>query len=145
IADPRHITSWGHFRDAGFASTVPDVDGAGKVVKNVVDKEIKGDKIIHLSFSSLPAITTKLTHPAYERRSRAYSLGELEVGFGCDMGTVGIKESKGYSDIKLLADDANKDNIVWASFAQSILKATDLVKEPEYVQLMYLSADERAA
>lgn len=150
LADPRTITSWGHFRDASFASNVQDVDGAGKPVKNVVDdgkgnKVEQGDKIIQLSFSSLPAIVTKLSRPEYSRRARAYTLGELEAGFGVDKGSVGIKESKGYSDIKLVAGDANKDNIVWASFAQSILKATDLAKEPEYVQLMYLSAEERAA
>src|SRR6516165_3046787 len=42
ITDPRYITSWGHFRDSSFAATVVDVDGAGKPVKNVVDKVEKG-------------------------------------------------------------------------------------------------------
>ncbi len=131
ITDPRYITSWGHFRDSSFAATVVDVDG--------------GDKIIHIAFSYLPAVVTKISHPAYSRRARSHSLGELAAGFGVEQGSLNIKESKAYGDIKLLAGQAGKDNIAWASFAEAILKATDAVKEPEYVQLMYLSNEERAA
>jgi hypothetical protein len=145
ITDPRYITSWGHFRDSSFAATVVDVDGAGKPVKNVVDKVEKGDKIIHIAFTYLPAIVTKISHPAYSRRARSHSLGELATGFGVEPGSLNIKESKAYGDIKLLAGQAGKDNIAWASFAEGILKATDAVKEPDYVQLMYLSNEERAA
>jgi len=145
ITDPRYITSWGHFRDSSFAATVVDVDGAGKPVKNVVDKVEKGDKIIHIAFSYLPAVVTKISHPAYSRRARAHTLGDLAAGFGVEHGSLNIKESKAYGDIKLLAGQAGKDNIAWASFAEGILKATDAVKEPDYVQLMYLSNEERAA
>ncbi len=38
LVDPRYITSWGHFHDAGFAANIVDVDLNGKVVKQVVDK-----------------------------------------------------------------------------------------------------------
>jgi hypothetical protein len=150
ITDPRYITSWGHFRDSSFAANVVDVDGAGKPVKNIVDdgkgnKVEKGDKIIHLAFSYLPAIVTELSNPAFGRRARSYSLGVLETGFGVDQGSLNIKDSKAYGDIKLIADQGGPDKTVWASFAEHILKATDAVREPEYVQLMYLSSEERAA
>src|SRR5207249_433811 len=37
------------------------------------------------------------------------------------------------------------DNIVLANHVEGLLKAADAGKEPEFVQLMYLSAEEQAA
>jgi hypothetical protein len=150
ITDPRYITSWGHFRESSFAANVVDVDVAGKVVKNIVDdgkgnKTEKGDKEIRLAFSYLPAVVTKINNPAYSRRARSHSLGELEAGFGVDQGSLNLQKSKAYSDIKLVAGQVGKDNIAWIGFTEGILKATESVREPEYVQLMYLSNEERAA
>src|ERR1022692_3242118 len=98
-----------------------------------------------LSFSHIHAIVTKITNPAYSRHARAHSLGDLEAGFGVEQGSLNIKESKAHGDIKLVADQGNKDNAVWAAWANGLLKATETAKEPEYVQLMYLSNEERAA
>ena len=64
LVDPRDITSWGHFRDAGFVSSVVDTDLAGIAVK--------GEKEKILAVSHLPAIETKIANRCgwSERSSR---------------------------------------------------------------------------
>jgi len=149
ITDPRYITSWGHFRDSGFIANVADVDGTGKVVKNVVD-DGKGNKvdgptkIMPIAFSHVPAIVTKLTRPEYLRRARAHSLGELEAGFGVDKSDLNLKQSKAHADMQALHGKLDKEHTL-VNYVGNLIKASDAGKEPDFVQLLYLSAEERAA
>jgi len=150
LADPRYITSWGHFRDSSFAANVPDTDAAGKTIKQVVDdgkgNKVDSEKIIRLGFSYLPPITSKLTYPNYSKRARSYTLGELEAGFGVERSTLNTQNSKAYGDLKNVAGQVGKDSIAWANFVSGIVKAAaDTAKEPEFVQLMFMSPEERVS
>jgi hypothetical protein len=149
LVDPRYITSWGHFSGAGFAANVVDVDINGKVVKNVVDdgkKKVERDKDLRLAFSYLPAIVSKIPEPAYGPRARAYPLGDLDAGFGVDRSTLNLQQSKAYGDLKLLAGKADDGNIGWIKFAENLLQdAEQGALEPNYVQLLYMSNEEREA
>jgi hypothetical protein len=142
LVSPEYITSWGHFRDASFAANVVDVDGAG--VRQVVDDgKKKADKEIRLAFSHLPAIVTKIADPAYSRRARSHSLGDLNTGFGVAKGSLNLTQSKAYGDLKNVVGQLDKSQVALVGFGQGLLRATDSAKEPDYVQLMYGASDER--
>jgi hypothetical protein len=143
LVDPRFITSWGHFRDAGFAANVVDVDNAGEPVKEVVDdgKKVQRDREIRLAFSYLPAITTKLRYPAYKEMAKPIPLGDLEKGFGVTNSGLNLKESKAYSDLKLVAGQIGKDNVQWASFVDRLIKTADQGRDPDFVQINYPKVD----
>jgi hypothetical protein len=148
LTDPRYITSWGHFRDSAFAANVPDTDNTGKPVKQVVDdgkgNKAESEKIVRQAFSYLPPITSKLPNPAFSKRARSYSLGDLANGFGVERSTLNVQNSKAFGDLKNVSGQIGKDNIAWANFMSGIVKAAaDTAKEPEYVQLMYMPAEER--
>ncbi|MBI2807713.1 MAG: hypothetical protein HYX68_22255 [Planctomycetes bacterium] len=148
LVDPRYITSWGHFRDSSFVANVNDTDVNGKPIKQVVDdgkNKVERDKIIRLAFSHLPAVELSLSHPAFSRRARSYSLGDLEKGFGVDQGSLNVQESKAYGELKQVVGQIDKGNIKLLSFGQGLLKASESAKEPDFVQLMYSTNEERAA
>jgi hypothetical protein len=148
LADPRYITSWGHFHNSSFAANVPDTDTTGKPVKQVVDdgkgNKTESEKIVRLAFSYLPPITSKISHPAYGKRARSYSLGELGAGLGVEPSTLNVQSTKAFTDLKNVAGQVGKDNIAWANFLDEIVKAVAVTaKEPEFVQLMYMPSEER--
>lgn len=80
LVDPRYITSWGHFHDAGFAAEVPDIDTTGKVIRNVVD-DGKGNK--GLAFSHAPAIVSKLLENNLQQPGPCLSARRSSDGPGC--------------------------------------------------------------
>ena len=50
--DPTVITSWGHFRDSGFASLQHDLDNTNKTHRHKVDN-VEKDRIVRMAFSHL--------------------------------------------------------------------------------------------
>lgn len=144
LVDPRFLTSWGHFRDSGFAASVVDVDNAGKPVKQVVDdgkNKVERDREIRLAFSYLPAITTKLPYPAYKELAKPISLGDLENGFGVANSGLNLTDSKAYRDLKLVAGQIGKDNVKWAAFVDRLIKTADHGRDPDFVQINYPKID----
>ena len=148
MVDPRYITSWGHFTGAGFVANVVDIDINGKIVRHIVDdgkKKVEADKELRLAFSYLPAIVSKLPYQAYSNRARANALDELETGFGVDRSTLNLQQSKAFSDLKLLAGQPG-GNVTFIKFAENLVQGAEQVgQEPEYVQLMYATNEERLA
>ena len=121
-----------------------DVDTSGRPVKNVVDdgkNKIERDREIRLAFSIMPAITTKLPHPAYKEQAKPISLGDLENGFGVANSGLNIKESKAYSDLKLVAGQIAKDNVQWASFVDRLIRTADKGRDPDFVQVNFPKID----
>lgn len=142
--DPVYITSWGHFREAGFVSLQQDADNTGKPVREVVDK-VERDKILPLAFSHLAPTVMKISNPVYSRRARAHSLGALENGFGVDNSSLNLSASKSFSDLKKVSTDLDKGNIKWLSFVDGLVRGVAAAKEPEYVQIMFAPPEERVA
>src|SRR5262249_44749056 len=146
LVDPRYMTSWGHFRDAGFAANVVDKDAAGNPVKNAVDegkKKIEVDRVIRLAFSYMPAIVTRIPDPAFNRRARSHPLGELDTGFGVDGASINLKESRAYSELTNVVGKIGADNVKFASFVEGLVKAAGAAREPDVVQLLSVPEEER--
>jgi hypothetical protein len=134
MVDPRFITSWGHFRGAGFAANVSDkkVKGGGGIAPVAFDDEDVG-KDIRLAVSADPGIQTSLPVQRYVRNSPAYDLGKIKRGYSLADATIGMK---GTSTHQKLEKDRG-DGIKLASWAENYLTAANLPREPEYVQVKY--------
>jgi hypothetical protein len=145
LVDPRFITSWGHFRDAGFVADVADVDIRGDTVKETAGdgkKKFERDREIRLAFSYLPAVTSKLPNPGYKEMAKPNLLGDLQKGFGVGNSSLNLKESKAYNDLKLVAGQAEKQkNLKWASYVENLLKSAEAGRDPDFVQLNYPKID----
>ncbi len=143
LVDPRYITSWGHFRDSAFAANVPDVDQTGKVVRNVVD-DGKGNQ--GLAFSYSDAIVHNLTKTTYSTRSRAYSLGNLQNGLAVKNSSYNLANTATHKSlVNLVSGQKGKGDVKWVAFAENLINTAKSGKEPEFVQLMFMSPEERAA
>jgi hypothetical protein len=135
-ADPQAITSWGHFRAAGFAATVPDLalqqDRQGGIRFATADGGLPG-KDLRLAISADPNIQNELPVQRYLRFSPVYALGRLSRDFATAEGTLGMRAS---STHRALAK--NKANgIVLASWAEHLLTAADTARAPAYVQVKF--------
>jgi hypothetical protein len=132
--DPMAITSWGHFRGAGFAATVPDLalqhDRQGGI-RFAADGGAEPGKDLRLAFSADPDIQNELPEQRYRRFSPAYALGRLSRDFATAEGTLGLRTSSTH-----LALTKNKANgIALASWAERLLTAADGARAPTYMQV----------
>jgi hypothetical protein len=139
MVDPRFITSWGHFRGAGFASNVPDL--AINVQKKAEVLEAFGEvgggaaakKEIRLAVSADPNIQNELPVQRYMRFSPAYALGKLAPGYGIADSTVGMKATSPHTQLQ----KAKTDGIKLAAWEENLLAASSTAREPEFVQIKY--------
>jgi hypothetical protein len=138
MVDPRYITSWGHFRGAGFASNVPDLalkQGAKGEINFAAfapGEEAKA-KEIRLAVSADPDIQTELPVQRYLRHSPAYALGKLSRGFAVSDSSTGMTGSGMHQVLK-----KNKANgVALVGWAENLLSASTAAREPEFVQIKY--------
>src|SRR5207253_3720299 len=73
LVDPREITSWGYFKDIGFAAEVADRKFDGTSAAGLDQP----DRMIRMAVSSNPSILAELPPEPYTVGSPAYPLGDL--------------------------------------------------------------------
>jgi len=129
LVDPRDITSWGHFENAAFASTVVDRTLRGEIVL-AADKIT--EKTSRIAYSSNPSILASLPFHKYMDKSPAYPLRNLEATFGVDQSTVGLKKCKSYEELVAL----KKNKIELVNWQDNMLVAAEGGKAPTYVQIV---------
>ncbi len=142
--DPAYITSWGHFRNSGFAAQLPDLDSTGKVVRHKVEN-VERDRIALMAFSHLAPTQLKIANPRYSHRARAHSLGDLENGFSVADSGHNLATSKAQTDLKAVHGNIDKGNIRLLADVGRLLQAAESGKEPDYVQLMYAPPEDRVS
>src|SRR5262249_5964429 len=64
LVDPRYITSWGYFRNAGFTLLVPDRTHTGQTIREA--GLANEDKMIRLAASSNPSIEQDLPFKVFK-------------------------------------------------------------------------------
>src|SRR5438105_2094745 len=122
LVQPREITSWGYFKDLGFAAEVPDRKFDGTNAAGIGQP----DKMIRMAVSSNPSIEAELLDEIYEVGSPAYPLGELRSSFGIDRSTVGLASSWAGKELQ---SNPNR----YASWGRNELKAMKGANAPDYV------------
>lgn len=128
--DPRYITSWGHFKDRGFAAAVTERKQTGDIVEAV---DGKGGNVLPMAFSSNPSILSMLPHTRYINRSPAYSLDALAPSFSLAPSTLNLKKTAVY---KTLAKKAEGKEAMF-NWEKGQYQAADEAREPDFVQLVY--------
>lgn len=125
--DPRHITSWGHFRDLSFHASVPLKDRKGETPA----ADGAGGKILPLAFSSDPSIQTELPERKFEDGSPAFSLGKLEKSFG--LGDSGLNL---HLTPAIAAAQKNKAAGRAVNWEENQLQVMEGGRAPDFVQLI---------
>jgi hypothetical protein len=127
LVQPQLLTSWGHFRNLGFAFDVSEQKGSGGIKFAALGDE---GKFIRMAASSNPAVTEGLPSKAYLLRAPAYPLGNV---LHVDNSTVGLKESVVVKD---LTQNGKDSNIKLASYQEGMLKAAGSASAPDFVQIV---------
>ena len=127
LVRPHLLTSWGYFRNLGFAFDVSEQKGAGGIKFAALGDE---GKFIRMAASSNPAVTEGLPSKAYLLSARAYPLGNV---LHVDKSTVGLKESV---LVKELTENGKDSNVKLASYQEGMLKAAGNASAPDSVQIV---------
>jgi hypothetical protein len=133
LVDPRHITSWGHFRGLGLTVKVEDRNAKDEVRGAA---EGKPAEPIRLAVSSNPSVLSKLPEKRYMSKAPANPLHELRDSLTLGSATLNLKNSLAYEELA-------KQKAKLASWGMNIIQAADAAKEPTYVQILYSGYEDR--
>lgn len=134
--DPRYITSWGFFRSSGFTVNVPNRNLNGEI-RQAADG---ADEKITLAVSSVQPVLQEIPQKRYQQRSPAYALpATMRDWFAVGSSNLNLKST---ADISRLTNNA-ADGIKLVGFEKNLLTAAKGGNEPEFVQLLYPSMDQR--
>ncbi len=138
--NPRYITSWGYFEDAGFAVNIAKqneyTDRWGHRHKTVADGGvIPNDMVVERTqaVSFLPGVSEMVGDVDFERiKRRAASMGAIEGSFHVDDANVGIEKSLPYRFAQGLVDRGAE--IKFASTIVAGKKKADFAVKPTRVR-----------
>ncbi len=136
LVDPRYITSWGHFRGAGFTAEVANRDQTGEI-KAMADG-VTTD--IRLAVSSNPSILAELPNQRYMRRAPAHALQQLGNSFSLGSSTLNLAATTYQQN---LAATAKANPLKLIAHENNVIKAAANANEPTFAQLMYFTGEER--
>ncbi|HEV3117939.1 MAG TPA: hypothetical protein VGY58_12865 [Gemmataceae bacterium] len=131
LVDPREITSWGYFKDLGFATEVVDRKFDGTTASAGLGEP---DHKIRMAVSSNPSILAELPHEPYLLDSPAYPLGDLRDTFSVDRATIGLASSWAAKELK-------SNGVKYASWAKNELQALEHAMTPDYVLITVAGYD----
>ncbi|MBI3407708.1 MAG: hypothetical protein HY040_05050 [Planctomycetes bacterium] len=127
--DPRYITSWGHFKNVGFAGNVTERKQSGDIVEAADGKAV----VLPMAFSSNPSVLSMLPHARYMSRSPAYALGKLLPSFELASSTLNLKKNFTYNALsKKVAD-----KVALANWEEGEYRSAEDAREPDFVQLVH--------
>jgi hypothetical protein len=134
LVDPRFITSWGHFRNAGFTLRVPDRVLTGQTVQEA--GLAKEENLIRMAVSANPSIEVALPYRAFTDRSPAYPLGNLRNSLKVNVSNLNLTKSAAFD--QLAKRRKGGKGIAMAAWEkQAMAAAEEGGKEPAFVQLLY--------
>jgi hypothetical protein len=129
VVDPRYLTSWGAFKDLGFAVDVTDKGGPGGAGPRFAGLNDES-KHIRLAVSCSPSVTDALPEKAYLDRCPAYELPDV---LSLQSPLIGLKET---GLIQQLAKKQQDKNIKLAAYEQNLLKASTTAHPPDVVEIV---------
>lgn len=153
LVDPRYITSWGHFRGAAFTARVHEIEvenGQNKTVKQIAfgsevpaGEKIKTSEGIQYVLSAGLPVQLEMPNKRFRRNSPSQALSrnlsrDFTVGQAIE-GIADVPQRKAIgSGIGFAADGASDGLSRTLNVA-----AGKLAAEPEYVQILYFTGDDR--